>query len=214
MKQNRSFSHWTPRYIVDRVFQMSWMRQNPELPWLSRDAIAFIEQWLTPNDFALEYGSGRSTMWFAQRVNRLWSIEHNIGWSEKVSKEIQLRSLNNVDFRSVTLNGSGPSDVDNYTQKVLIDIEDQGLDFALVDGIFRDQCALAIVGKLKPGGLLVIDDAHRYLPSYSRSPYAIPCDGVCSSPDWEKFQVLTSNWRRVWFSDGIYSDVIYFKPLD
>ncbi len=213
MKQSRSFSHWTPRYIVDRILQMSWMRQNPELPWLSRDAIAFIEQWLQPNDFAFEYGSGRSTIWLAQRVNRMRSIEHNIEWSEQVSKEIQLRSLNNVDFQFVKSNGSDPSDIENYSHKVLIGIQDQELDFALVDGIFRDHCALAVMGKLKPGGLLVIDDAHRYLPSYSRSPYAIPCDGVCPTPHWEKFQALTSNWRRVWFSDGIFNDAIYFKPI-
>lgn len=214
MKANRSFSHWSPRYVADRLLQILWMRKNNKAPWLTREAVFFIEQWLRPNDLAIEWGSGRSTAWFAQRVGKLLSVEHHPQWYKQVINEIDKQGLKNVDYRLVERIGNELIDAEKYSQEVLLDIEEGSLDFALVDGIFRDHCAVAILGKLKPGALLVIDDAHRYLPSHSRSPYAIPLDGTCKTLHWEKFQALTSNWRKVWFSDGIHNDAIYFKPKD
>lgn len=214
MKTKRSFSHWSPRYVVDRLFQITWMLKNPESPWLSRDAILFIEQWLRPGDVAIEWGSGRSTAWLAERVEKLLSVEHDSQWYKQIINAIDKQELKNVDYRLVERIGNELLDAEKYSQEVLLDFEEGSIDFALVDGIFRDSCALAILDKLKPGGLLVVDDAHRYLPSHSRSPHSIPFNGSCSSAQWEKFQSLTANWRKVWLSDGIFNDAIYFKPKD
>ena len=212
MNTRRSFSHWTPRYVTDRVMQIWWMRQNPEAPWLSRQAVMFIDQWLKPDDYALEWGSGRSTTWFARRVRRLCSVEHDPGWYQSVNNLIVQQELKNVDYVLREQTGNGPSDAEEYSQGILRDIDDESLDFALVDGIFRDHCALAVLGKLKPGGLLVIDDSHRYIPSNSRSPFAIPCRGPCPTSRWGRFLAETRGWRRVWFSDGIHDDALFFKP--
>lgn len=197
---------------MDRVTQMWWMRKNPEAPWLSRQAVIFIDQWLRPDDRAVEWGSGRSTAWFAKRVQRLLSVEHNPEWYQSVTNTIKQQNLNNVDYVLKELTGNEQLDVKEYSQGILCDIGDESLDFALVDGIFRDHCASGVLGKLKPGGLLVIDDAHRYLPSSSRSPFAIPDDGFCPTLHWERFQAQVRGWHRVWFSDGIHDDVLFFKP--
>ncbi|MCP4937116.1 MAG: hypothetical protein GY927_23640 [bacterium] len=61
--------------------------------------------------------------------------------------------------------------------------------------------------------LLVIDDAHRYLPSSSRSPSGISSDGRCPTSRWEQFLTEVHSWRRVWFSGGVHDDVLFFKPL-
>lgn len=212
MKANRSFSHWSPRYVADRLLQILWMRKNNKAPWLTREAVIFIEQWLRPDDLAIEWGSGRSTAWFAQRVGKLLSVEHHSQWYKQVINEIDKQGLKNVDYRLVERIGNELLDAEKYSQEVLLGIEEGSLDFALVDGIFRDSCALAVLSKLKPGGLLLIDDAHRYLPSNSRSPNAIPGEESCSTAHWEKFLAVTQDWRTIWFSDGIHDDVLYFKP--
>jgi predicted O-methyltransferase YrrM len=49
-------------------------------------------------------------------------------------------------------------------------IEDNSLDFVLVDGKQRAQCALASLMKLRPGGILIVDDVHRYFPAESSLP--------------------------------------------
>jgi len=67
----RSFQHWTPRYIWNRLALMAHERQHPDLPWLTRAMIENLDTWLRPDDVGLEFGSGRSTVWFAQKVGHL-----------------------------------------------------------------------------------------------------------------------------------------------
>lgn len=208
----RSFAHWTPRYVMDRAMQMLWMRRNPEAPWLSRQAVQFLAQWLSSGDQAIEWGSGRSTVWLARRVGHLVSMEHDPEWFGNVSVTLRRQNLTNVDYHLTELTGETTKDAENYSLRVLEDIADGSIDFVLVDGIFRDRCAMTILDKLRPGGLLVVDDAHRYLPSNSRSQFAIPTGGCCASEQWEQFLAATRKWHQVWFSDGIYHDAFYFKP--
>ena len=47
--------------------------------------------------------------------------------------------------------------------------EKNSLDFVLVDGMYRDAYANWFV-RIRPGGLLIIDNANWYLPSNSGSP--------------------------------------------
>jgi putative heme iron utilization protein len=49
---------------------------HPNWPWLTKEAILLLERLLRPDDIGLEFGSGRSTIWFAERVEKLISIEH------------------------------------------------------------------------------------------------------------------------------------------
>lgn len=171
-----------------------------------------IDQWLRPDDQAVEWGSGRSTAWFARRVQRLRSVEHHSGWYQSVTNAINQQGLKNVDYVLVEQTGNRPSDAEAYSQGTLCDIGEESLDFALVDGIFRDHCALVVLRKLKPEGLLVIDNTHRYLPSSSGSLFTIPSDGPCPTSRWEQFLTEISGWRRVWFIDGVHDDVLFFKP--
>ncbi len=212
MTSKRSFGHWTPRYLMDRITQKWWMRRYPSAPWLSRQAVMFIEQWLRPDDQAFEWGSGRSTAWIAARVLQLRSVEHHAGWYQSVTNQINKQGLSNVDYILAEQSDHVELDVSRYSQATVSDVAEESLDFVLVDGILRDYCALAVLEKLKPGGLLVIDDAHRYLPSSSRSPFAIPSDGRCSTSRWEQLLAEVCTWRRIWFSDGIHDDAIFSKP--
>ena len=50
-----------------------------------------------PADREAEFGSGRSTVWFAERVATLTSVEHDERWYEAVSAKLKERRLANVD---------------------------------------------------------------------------------------------------------------------
>ncbi|MFG0285835.1 MAG: hypothetical protein ACF8R7_15575, partial [Phycisphaerales bacterium JB039] len=89
---------WTPRYIRDRLSLMWWQRRHPEAPWLAPGAIDFLEQALRPSDVMVEFGSGRSTRWFSQRVGRLVSVEHHRGWYEKVRGQLDGHGVTNVAY--------------------------------------------------------------------------------------------------------------------
>lgn len=71
---------------------------RPVLPWLSYRAINFLDALLQPEWKMLEWGSGMSTLWFAQRVGNLTSIEDYEPWYEKVKPT--LSKTNNVDKHS------------------------------------------------------------------------------------------------------------------
>ena len=76
----RPFRHLTPRYIWNRTALIVYERANPGQPWLTPDMIKILDSWLCPADVGLEFGSGRSTSWFAARVKHLTSVEHNPEW--------------------------------------------------------------------------------------------------------------------------------------
>lgn len=66
--------------------QMCFERQSLGAPWLVPDAIRQIEQFLKPHHVGFEWGSGRSTLWFARRTSHITSIEGRRDWFEEISR--------------------------------------------------------------------------------------------------------------------------------
>ena len=93
-------------------------------------------------------------------------------------------------------------------------LKNGSLDFVLVDGIDRGKCAVTSLEKLKPGGILVIDDVHRYLPSESRAPLARTLNDGPVDEDWQEFLNRTMDWEYIWTSNGVKDTVIYHKPVE
>jgi SAM-dependent methyltransferase len=196
-KHRRPFRHLTFRYLIDRVRDRCYQAVHPSDPWLTPLAIQFLAVWLKPTDRGLEFGSGRSTLWFACRAAALTSVEHAPAWHARVSRQLADQQINNVDYHLIACKEDGKPEA--YTD-IAAHFAADSLDFCLVDGIYRDACVLAVIEKLKPGGLLVIDDAHRYLPSHSIAPYARSQAQGPASPLWGEFLSRCGSWRCLWSS--------------
>jgi predicted O-methyltransferase YrrM len=201
----RSLKHWTAHYIVSRLAEKSYRLRHPDEPWLTPQAVRLLEGWLKPTDIILEFGSGRSTLWFARRVNRLVSVEHDPGWYDRVASTIQTQRLLNVTYLLKSIEGR-PSEYASVTTQ----FEDNSLDVILVDGKLRDECANACLPKLKPGGLLVVDNADVYLPSQAMTPNAHHTGAA--SEGWQHFLDATINWRRCWTCNGVSATAFFFTP--
>ena len=82
------------------------------------------------------------------------------------------------------------------------------MDFVLVDGTFRDYCALKALKVVRPGGMLIIDNAHRFLP---HPPWT---DDTGEPPDaiWKQVQLSLKDWRQIWADFGRSSTAFFFKP--
>lgn len=191
--------HLSLRYVVDRLMVAAAIHRNPDWPWMARGVVRALDSLLRPTDALLEFGSGRSTHWFAARCRKVVSIEHNAQWHASVSSglrdnvELRLESDPRAYYAAPRL--SGPA----------------SFDIIVIDGAFdRGQCALAALPSIKPGGLLVVDDVHRYLPSTSRSPGAVPHHGLPANSAWHEFSELTADWRRLWFEDGVSDTALLF----
>lgn len=210
----RSFKHWTMTYVCDRLQVIRYARSNPDAPWLCQQAIEMLDGWLRPSDQGLEWGSGRSTLWFAQRVTHLTSIEHNQTWANTVKERLHATTLaDRVDYRIAT-DGCEERDNSDY---VLV-AEQLGactLDFCLVDGVSRDHCAVACLAKIKPGGILIIDNIERYISRTprSRSPEARTTEQGPASEKWARFAEAVADWRCIWSTNGVWDTAIWFKPI-
>jgi hypothetical protein len=200
----RSFAHWTPRYVYDRLAAALDSRRHPDAPWLTKQMVEILDSWLCSDDIGYEFGSGRSTLWFSQRVGHLTSVEHDREWYCRISATIESMGLRNVHYSLHT-------DGVEYCNSVC-GMPDESLDFVLIDGIERDACALLALRKLKPGGVLILDNCNWYLPNSSRSPNSRRRADGPASPEWVGFGEKVKNWRRIWTSNGITDTVFLLKP--
>lgn len=205
----RSFWHLTPRYVKNRIFWGWYQHRNPDKPWLTPEATHLLSTLLLPTDIGLEWGSGRSTSWFAAKIAKLTSIEHHAQWYERVRQTLAEKNLD-VDYRLHSVSDAQDSPDLAYV-RVVDDFQDESLGFALVDGVARASCALAVLPKLAPGAILVLDNADRYLDHPSYSPNNRWRKGPLNN-DWKAFAQQVDRWRIIWTSTGVTDTAIWIKP--
>jgi SAM-dependent methyltransferase len=204
----RSFKHWTLEYLWSRLQDKLHRRLHPDEPWLTPAVVQTLDSHLTKQMSGLEFGSGRSTAWFARRLGRLTSVEHSVKWFVKVNNLLKKAGIQNVNM---ILRDNSP---DNSYSDPINQFRDESLDFVLVDGIDRAKCALLSLPKLIPGGILVLDDVHRYLPSESRAPLARKISDGPVDQEWQVFLNQVLDWEYIWSSNGVKDTVIYQKPVE
>ena len=91
-------------------------------------------------------------------------------------------------------------------------MEAESADFILVDGIYRDYCAQKAIRVLRPGGLLVIDNVNRYLPSDSHAPRSRSRADGPKTRTWQAVYDVIGSWRMIWTSSGVGDTALFFKP--
>jgi len=203
--------HWTARYLYDRFKLFLYEIKHPDYPWLTPLAIEILSSWFRKTDSGLEYGCGRSTLWFARHVAQLTSVEHNHLWYKVTKKKLAEYNINNVKPTFCRLIQNSRSDKLDYI-RIADSFSDGSLDFVLVDAMFRDECALAVLKKIRSGGLLIIDNINWYLPSTSNAPNSRTRQDGPASQNWALLSELLKEWRCIWTSNGVFDTAIYVKP--
>ena len=208
-----------PRYVADRVRLALHQRMHPDAPWLTAEATRMLDELLQPSFVGIEWGSGRSTTWFAQRVARLVSVEHDATWHATVSERLAEQQLTNVDYR---LYPCEPEQVetDEWIRAMFASdyvraadtFESRSIDFALVDGMYRSACALAVIPKLRAGALLIVDNVNWFLPSASRAPSSRGESDEPLSPTWAEFAGAVEGWDVRWTQNGVADTAIWTAP--
>jgi predicted O-methyltransferase YrrM len=208
----RTIAHWTPRYVYHRAQQMLYERGHPDDPWLTPAAVRLLGSLLRPSDRGAEFGSGRSTIWFAERVAALTSVEHDERWYQAISGKLKDRGLANVDYILARPDQPAESGGQSAYARVALDFPDAALDFALIDGRYRDYSAKFTLPKIRSGGMLIIDNVNWYLPSESRAPnsrtHILGPDGKI----WAEVGQELARWRSIWTSSGVSDTAIFIRP--
>lgn len=208
----RNMRHRTPRYVYNRTRQMLYEHGHPGEPWVTPESARLLASMLRQSDQGLEFGSGRSTIWFAQRVRHLTSVEHDKRWYDTVARQIRDRELANVEY--ILAPRVQPDDLGATSEyaRTALRFDDVSLDFVLVDGLYREHITRLVLPKIKPGGLLIIDNVNWFLPSRSRSPssrtLALGPDGEV----WTGIAQILATWRSIWTSSGVWDTAMFVKP--
>jgi predicted O-methyltransferase YrrM len=159
----------------------------------------------------VEFGSGRSTIWFAKHVGHLTSVEHSPEWHKMISEKLKQQGISNVDYLLKSHDEHSDPGQSDYV-KVIEGFGDETIDFALVDGMSQDICALKLLPKMRRGGLFVLDNAGWFVPSATRTPNAIGLGQPHYSEASAGFLAATESWRRIWTTSGVTDTLLLFKP--
>jgi predicted O-methyltransferase YrrM len=209
---SRPLRHLTPRYVYNRTRQMLYERGHTDDPWLTPTAIALLDSLLRREDTGVEFGSGRSTIWFAARVSSLTSVEHDEQWYQAVAARLAERGVGNVDYILAPEDQPQERGADSRYARAALAFADGTLDFALVDGNYREHTAKLILPKVRPGGMLIVDNANLYLPCRSKSPNSRTAELGPKTQVWAAVWAELAGWRSIWTSSGVWDTAIFVKP--
>ncbi len=137
--------------------------RTPERPWIVPAAVGWLGRRMRKDWAVLELGSGRSTVWFARRSARVISFEDNEYWYPRTRQRLEEAGLSNAELRLRA--------VEDFPQEVAA-LPDESFDLVVVDfleapTVTRIDALKPAMKKVRPGGLLLLDDSDR--PGYAEA---------------------------------------------
>jgi hypothetical protein len=173
-------------------------------PWITFEAIDYLDERVARGWKVFEYGSGGSTLYWLSKGAECVSVEHDSRWYAGLRPFIPTDAK--IDYRLVPPDPSGGDDFDGdwddphaYRSSVeefrhysfrkyaeqIDEFPEEYFDLVLVDGRARPSCINHAMSRVKPDGFLVIDNGDR--PHYYRRTIdylenkfqKISCCGAC-----------------------------------
>lgn len=150
-----------PRLLATRGRSTMALR-SPWLPFKMIDALTAV---VGEQTRVFEYGGGGSTLWFLDRGAEVVTVEHHSAWAAS------LRSAASHP-RWTLIEPVADENFDDYV-RAIDDYADDWFDVVLVDGRERIRCMIEAQAKVRPGGLLIVDDTDRarYSSGLARMPW-------------------------------------------
>ncbi|GAB6283366.1 MAG: hypothetical protein STSR0008_21310 [Ignavibacterium sp.] len=124
--------------------------QNP-IPWFTYSFIDFLKERIKPDMTAFEYGAGNSTLFFASRVQQIFSIETSKDWYERIKK--------NLPHNAELFYWDPQIDKNLYTE--IINSTNRKYDIIVVDANDRNECMINSYKYLNENGVIILDDSER-----------------------------------------------------
>ena len=207
------------KYVIYRLMRpllkmkyQAFQKKNPDAPWISPGSIFVLKQILNKNMVGFEFGSGRSTVFYAELLNHITAIEHFKPWYSKVKALLESKTIQNTSLKLIEANGDVPPQhlssemqlyisAEEYPVKddaftnyinVLDEYSNSHFDFIAVDGRARLSCVLKSIPKLKKGGFLLLDNSERkrYYPAIE----------------------ALNDWPKIFTTTGLTDTTIWMKP--
>lgn len=118
---------------------------NP-LPWYTYPAIEYLQQLDFSQCDIFEYGSGNSSRFWSKLARSVISVESDPAWHKTGTESL---AANQVLLLK--------TEVADYANS--IHEKDQEFDIIIIDGMFRYNCTIEAVKRIKPGGFILFDNS-------------------------------------------------------
>lgn len=141
-------------------FAQRLTRARPVEPWLSPSAIRALDRLAHSNARVVEVGAGQSTIWLANRVVEVVSLEPDSAWVAELSQTLAAEQITNVGLEHVQL--------DDLVDRIDA-LPADSFDIVVIDtGDDQDprrgrvRFARHAREKVRPGGVLILDNSDRH----------------------------------------------------
>lgn len=192
-----------------------------EQPWITYPAITLLKQYTKADSRVFEYGGGGSTLFFVNRAKEVVTVEHDNHWFTILQQKIRDKNVHNwfghliLPEKKNNQNELDPADPQHYfsNDEAFLDstfksyassidkYPNNYFDIILVDGRARPSCTWHSLVKVKPGGLLIVDNSNRSyyftkIINDINKDYKLVFDNKALSP-YVDFLTQTSVWRKL-----------------
>ena len=120
------------------------------IPWMNYPMVKLLDERLTLDLRLFEFGSGFSTFYFSEKINRVTSVEYDRKWYDKVRVRAGLNAK--IIFQAEDVDG-------DYCR--VVRMEKECYDVIIIDGRDRVNCFKQSISSLSTRGIIVLDDSHR-----------------------------------------------------
>ncbi len=151
----QQFEKYKPSWIRSFLEGFSQDDDGNPVPWMSYPAIEFLQNTVQKNHQIFEFGCGASTLFFADKVQKVIGLETSEKWLGIIAEKLQETAKTNVEI-NLMADGLNNSDYENFPKNY-----GQKFDLIIIDSLKRFECAKNSITALKPGGTIILDDSER-----------------------------------------------------
>ncbi len=119
-------------------------------PWYTYPAIEYLNQFDASGLDIFEFGCGHSSLYWARKGARVWCVEHDPEWHQSMS--LQSSTLQGIALRETREAYAGA-----------VHEPDRAFDIVVVDGVWRVESAREGLKRLKPEGIVILDNSDWYV---------------------------------------------------
>lgn len=125
--------------------------EGEPIPWYTYPSIEYLSQFDYSDKNVFEFGCGNSTLWWANRAKNVAAVENNEEW---------YKSRLEFDVSNVSLYLE--VEPEKYARKIIEVDNDNSkkFDVIVIDGMWRDKCALCTLEKISPDGMVIFDNSN------------------------------------------------------
>jgi len=175
---------WVRSVLDDAVVDA----RGAPLPWATLPFTDFIAPRLRADWHVFEYGAGASTLFYAARVRAVLAVEHDEAFAAQLRPRLPAHAR--LLMRALVADAYPDAIGECAPPPELVS----------VDGRDRVRCVAAALGRLAPGGVLVLDDSER--PEYAPALAALTAAGFRAvefwglAPGWVERKCTSVFYRR------------------